>query len=163
MSDNYRADAINDAADTAENFIAEIVEQLIDDGKASDDLLNDYPDGDSYHHESHVDKDYRLLEAATLLDQLYEFEETDSGLWEGQSPRDAIGTQAAFTYGAAVYSMFTRLVAEINDDDEITDLIGEHNAIDDREEPTDKDDADREAIREKIQARAETIIRDFRS
>ena len=30
------------------------------------------------------------------------FVETDSGLWQGQDPKDAIGTQAAYTYRQAV-------------------------------------------------------------
>ena len=43
---NYLREAADDAADTVRNFADEILEQLLDDGKASDDLLNDYPDGD---------------------------------------------------------------------------------------------------------------------
>ena len=81
---NYLREAADDAADTVRNFADEILEQLLDDGKASDDLLNDYPNGDAWHHESHVDKWYSMIDAATLIDQLDEFEETDSGLWEGQ-------------------------------------------------------------------------------
>ena len=98
---NYRDAALSDAKDTVEYFADEIVDQLMD-GKASDDLLNDYSRGDEYHHESHVDQAYGLLEAAQLLDELYKHEETDSGLWDGQEPREAIATQAAFTYGNAV-------------------------------------------------------------
>jgi hypothetical protein len=56
---NYLREAADDAADTVRNFADEILEQLIDDGKASDDLLNDYPNGDAWHHECHVDKWYR--------------------------------------------------------------------------------------------------------
>ena len=99
---NYLREAADDAADTVRNFADEILEQLLDDGKASDDLLNDYPDGDAWHHESHVDKWYSMIDAAILIDQLDEFEETDSGLWQGQSFKDAISTCAAFTYGNAV-------------------------------------------------------------
>lgn len=113
--ENYWDSAESDAADTVEEFIDEIVEMLISDGEASKDLLNDYGRGDSYHHERHVDKDYSLLEAANLLDQLDRFEETDEGLWEGRSPREAVAAQAAYTYGNAVYSMFQDLIGDVND------------------------------------------------
>ena len=111
---NYYQKADDDAKYMVEHFADQIVEKLIEEGEASDDLNNDYSGGDSYHHERHVDRAYSLLEAATLLDELDDFEETDSGLWEGQSPRDAIGTQAAFTYGHAVYSMWNDYIKEIN-------------------------------------------------
>lgn len=112
MSQNYRNEASDDAADFAENFLDQIIEQIVENGKASDDFRNDYSDGDSYFYESYVDRGYSLKEAAELLDEL---EETDSGLWEGQSPRDAISTQAAFTYGNAVASFIHYLIEEIND------------------------------------------------
>ncbi len=112
---NYREEADSDAHDTVDYFFDEVVEFLLDNAEASDDLLNDYPNGDAYHHESHTDKSYNLTDAAALLDELYDYEETDSGLWEGQAPRDAISTQAAFTYANAVYSLFQDLIKEIND------------------------------------------------
>ena len=114
MSD-YRQEAKSDAADFVLNFEDEVIEQLIDKGEASDDFLNDYPGGDSYHHDTHVDKWYDLSDAAEVLDSLSEYEETDRGLWEGLEPREAIGAQAAYTYGNAVYSMATELIEEIND------------------------------------------------
>jgi hypothetical protein len=112
---NYRHEAIDDAANMAEEFLDQILEQIEDKGEASDDLNNDYSGGDEYHHQSNVDKSYRLLEAAQVLDQLSEFEETDSGLWEGLAPREAVEAQAAYTYGAAVYSLWTDLIKEINE------------------------------------------------
>jgi len=124
----YRQQADDDAKDMVEHFTDQIVEKLIEEGEASDDLNNDYSGGDSYHHETHVDRSYSLLEAATLLDELDDFEETDSGLWEGQSPRDAIATQAAFTYGHAVYSMWNDYIEKINDDaKETLDYFAEKN------------------------------------
>jgi DNA-binding transcriptional MerR regulator len=112
---NYPLEAENDAKDMVVEFVDQIVEKLMEQGEASDDLNNDYSNGDSYHHETHVDKSYSLLEAAELLDQLSAHEETDSGLWEGQAPRDAISTQAAYTYGSAVYSEWTDLISTINE------------------------------------------------
>lgn len=114
---NYFKEAEGDALNTMENFIDEIIEQLGEKGKASDDLMNDYPNGDSYHHESHTDKSYTLLEAATLLDDLEEYEETDSGLWEGATggPRQMVEIQAAYTYGNAVMSMWHNYMKELNE------------------------------------------------
>ena len=111
---NYFREAADDAADTVRNFADEILEQLLDKGEASDDLLNDYPNGDAWHHECHVDKEYSLLDAATLLDQLMDFAEEDSGLWEGLEPRRAISAQAAYTYGNAVYADWHELIESIN-------------------------------------------------
>ena len=122
---NYLREAADDAADTVRNFADEILEQLLDDGKASDDLLNDYPNGDAWHHESHVDKWYSMIDAAILIDQLDEFEETDSGLWQGQSFKDAISTCAAFTYGNAVYSEWRELIEKINE--EASDIIDDYD------------------------------------
>jgi hypothetical protein len=115
MGRNYLAEAQSDAQDMAMEFIDDIVLAIQSDGKASDDLCNDYHNGDSYHHETNVDKWYDLTEAAELIDELHDFEETDSGLWEGQSPKEAISTCAAFTYGNAVMSMWQEIIEQIND------------------------------------------------
>jgi hypothetical protein len=114
---DWLAEARSDAQDTALNFLDEIVDQLLDGGGVSNDLLNDYPDGDSYHHENHVDRDY------DLLDELGDYEETDSGLWKGMRPRQAISCQAAYTYGKAVASLWNDLIKEINDDQDIKDFL----------------------------------------
>ncbi len=114
MAEDYRRNAESDAWETCHEFLDDMIEQAIDNGAISNDLLNDYGNGDSYHHESHVDKDYDLQEAAELLDQLDDYEETDTGLWEGQEPRRAIATQAAFTYGSAVYSAWLDCVDNMN-------------------------------------------------
>jgi hypothetical protein len=116
MSDrkNWLAEAQSDAWETMDNFVDEMVKQWRTSGEVSNDLHNDYSNGDSYHHESHVDKDYRLTEASELLDQLSEYEETDNGLWQGLEPRRAIAAQAAYTYGNAVYDMWRTLVDDIN-------------------------------------------------
>lgn len=125
---NCIADVLEDAKNMALEFVDEIVEKLCDDGEASDDLLNDYGSGDSYHHESHTDKDYDLLEAAELLDQLSDFEETDSGLWEGCEPRKAITCQAAYTFGNAVMSKWQTLVQELNENEAIGGLKDAYEA-----------------------------------
>jgi hypothetical protein len=113
---NYRIDADNDARETIAEYREEILAQLTDKGEASDDLYNNYPNGDSYHHENHVDRYYDLSEAADVIEQLYEHEETDSGLWEDMQPKEAIGICAAFTYGNTVYSKWVDLIEEINEE-----------------------------------------------
>lgn len=134
---DYRQDALDNAQETVLEFIDEIIEQLENNGEASDDLYNDYSGGDAWHHESHVDRWYGLQEAADLLDQLSEHTEEDSGLWERQEPKQAIGTQAAYTYGNAVYSEWCDLISRINDEYEDWE----------EEEEEDRDDLD-VAIRE---------------
>lgn len=111
MSELYK-EALEDAWNTGRNFVDEMVEQWKNDGKISDDLNNDYSGGDSYHHENHVDKSYDLTEAAAILDEFSDQEETDSGLWEGLQPREAISAQAAYTYGNAVYDLWRQHVVE---------------------------------------------------
>ncbi len=115
MPKSWEEEAESDARDCFENFVDEMADQVADVGEASDDLNNDYPGGDSYHHENHVDEAYNLTDAAAILDELGRWEETDSGLWERQNPRDAISTQAAFTYGNAVYDKWRDMVKELNE------------------------------------------------
>jgi len=149
MSD-YQSQAESDAQDTVSEYREQILEQLLEGGEASDDLLNDYPSGDAYHHESHVDKWYNLTDAAELIDELSEFEETDSGLWEGQQPKEAIGTCAAFTYGNAVYSEWHDLIEKINEEaetviDDYDDQIADaEKALEEAQEAEDNDDEDYE-------------------
>lgn len=130
---NYQNEARSDACSTVENFRDEILDQLMSDGQASDDLYNDYDGGDRYHHESHVDKWYNMTEAAAILDQLDEYEETDSGLWEGQPMKEALSTCAAFTYGNAVLSEWADLIREINGQAEeiIDEFATEENDLED--------------------------------
>lgn len=112
---NHTAEAESDARDCAENFLDEMCEMWRASRELSRDLLNDYQNGDAYHHENHTDKAYSLTEAAAILDELSDYEETDTGLWDGQQPRDAISTQAAYTYtyANAVYAKWVELVEEL--------------------------------------------------
>ena len=136
---SYRNKANEDARETVQEYRDEILEQLNNTNEASNDLLNDYGSGDSYHHESHVDKRYNLTDAAELIDELSDYEETDSGLWEGQRPKEAIETCAAYTYGNVVYSFWTDLIEEINNAAET--LIDEYNdLIDDAELAEEEED-----------------------
>lgn len=161
MSD-YRSDAVSDARETVSEFKDTILEQLEENDKASTDLHNDYPGGDSWHHESHVDRWYNLTDAAELIDQLSEHEETDSGLWDGQQPKEAIGTCAAFTYGNAVLSEWRELIEEINREAEI--IIDDYDdQINDADEAEDDEDCDYEGpdsddLRDKKKEALEELI-----
>ncbi len=141
---NYVSDAISDAREMALNFLDEIVEQFKNKGSASDDINNDYPGGDEYHHLGHVDKEYHLSEAAELLDSLSRFTEDDYGLWQGLAPRDAISCQAAYTYGNAVVFYWSRLIDEINDDGILAD------ALEDNDEKEVSDEVVRQIVKQLI-------------
>ncbi len=158
MTTDYRAEAQSDASDTALNFIDEIVEALCENREASDDLLNDYPNGDSYHHENHTDRSYDLSDAAEVLDQLSEYEETDTGLWDGLAPRDAIGAQAAYTYGNAVCALWCNLIKEINKSCAIDELLDELDAVDDDTEDDEPPKRTADEIKADIKETIENII-----
>lgn len=159
MSEMTVQDAREAAKDTAENFLDEIIEQLMDTGKASDDLSNDYPGGDSWHHENYVDKSYRLLEAAQTIENLRDYQETDSGLWQGLEPIEAVSAMAAYTYGAAVWAKWSELITEINDDIDLQELL-EHKSNDTK--PTTPDDEpDETPIDELIKNRVQEIVSSF--
>jgi hypothetical protein len=153
MSDrDYHAKALSDACDMATEFLDQIVERILEDGRASDDINNDYPNGDSYHHENHVDRSYSLRQAAELLEQLSEFEEDDSGLWQCQTPTEAICSMAAYTYGNAVYDYWRRLINVINEDDEIQEILHpemEEGQEDDSQEAINKSD---QGLRQRVEA-----------
>ncbi len=114
---NYIQEAEDDAAMLiTDYFMDEIIDQIIDTGEASDDINNDYDNGDGIFHEVITDRSYGLEEAAELLSQLYRYEEEDSGLWEGVDDLDSIAEiKAAYTYGNAVWDELDTLITEIND------------------------------------------------
>lgn len=120
MPTDYITEAESDAWDTVTEFTEEILDQIRRGDEISDDLHNDYPNGDSYHNETHEDRRYTLLQAAEVLDRLSEWEEDDYGLWQGLPPVEAIQCQAAYTYGRCVYAKWCDLVADLNS--EATDI-----------------------------------------
>lgn len=145
---NYIQEAIRDAKEMCRNFMDEIMEKLQEDKEVSDDLYNDYPDGDSYHHENHVDHAYELLEAAQILDWCSTHKETDWGLWQGLEPEEAISAQAAYTYGNCVMFYWQQIIQEINEDVSggiLADMLGQ----------------DDPASPEIVKARVEQIIEDY--
>lgn len=143
---SYYDDAVYDAKEFVREYEDEIVEQIINHGEASTDLLNDYYNADAYHRETHVDKSYSLSDADTLLHDLRDYEESDSGLWEGLEPREAISAQAAYTYGNAVYHKTVELIEEIND--KASDIETDESAED--ETAADVEDSYEARVRELV-------------
>ena len=161
----YLREASDDAGETIRNFADEILEALLDNGEASDDLLNDYPNGDSWHHECHVDKAYDLTDAAAILDELGDFEETDTGLWEGLGMKEAVSACAAYTYGNAVYSEWREKIEKIEKiNEEATAIIDDYDGRiaeleDDEESEEDDPPADREADKAVLEEEKKEALR----
>lgn len=114
-----------DAKDILYDYIEEIAQMLIDDGEASTDLYNDYDGMDERVSES--DDYWRNPEdVIKVIDELSEFEEEDSGLWEGSdSYRDILNTIAHYTYTNALYHEIESMIESINDtldNDTITEI-----------------------------------------
>lgn len=119
---NWRDKAEEEAKAAANYLYDDIVEAVLDaQGKTKKENIHQF--SDSYASESIGDSHYGLREAADLLEDLYEFEADDEGLWEGLKPRDAISVMAGETFRSAVESMFTDLMEEINDAVESPDII----------------------------------------
>ncbi len=128
---SWMSKAIEDAEDLIkEYFIDEIVQSIVDGGEASSDMYNDYDNGDGIFHEVITDREYHRSDAIELIDELYEYEEEDTGIWEGLDWEGIIQAKAAYTYGNAVMSEWDRIIEWINDidfdektEDEIRKLI----------------------------------------
>lgn len=112
-------DAVDEAKEfLRDNFLDEIVEQLVRGDEVSDDIYNDYPNGDELFHEQITDYYYSPREAVNILEEYGEHEETDSGLWEGASGWEQIlGTIAAYTFSNAVMYEIRNFISEINEID----------------------------------------------
>ncbi len=115
---DWNAVALENAWDMVDNFFDEILEQAVTNSASnavSNDLFNDYAGGDSYHSENNQPQ-LGLLEAAEVLDQLDDYEESDWGLWEGvHDPRAAVEIQGSYTYANAVMHHWGEIIKEINE------------------------------------------------
>lgn len=128
---NYEQDARDDARCFLSERVGEIVDQIETHSTPQCDPY-DFSGGDRALNEI-TDEWYSLLEAATLLDELSDYEETDSGLWEGMDPRDAIRAMATYTYLNAVSHFIADTLEEIRDNvdiNEIRSTIEESNLVD---------------------------------
>ena len=104
-----------DAQDIISNYIEEIAKMLIDDGEASTDLYNDYNNMDANISESDS-YGHNPSDAIEIIDELSEFEEEDSGLWEGCSDySEILNAKAHYTYTNALYHEIESMIENIND------------------------------------------------
>ena len=110
---DWNAETLENAWDMVQNFFEEILEQAVTE-PVSNDLYDDYKSGDSYQYENNQ-PDMDLLEAAEVLDQLEDYEETDWGLWDRSEPKEAVCTQASYTFGNAVMHHWGEIIKEINE------------------------------------------------
>jgi hypothetical protein len=109
----YKISAIWDAKETVFSYLDEITNMLIDKGRASDDLVNDYPDGEIFHNEYHVDRSWSLSEANRILEQL-----NNDFLQELTEDKDII-KQACSTYKNTVLHYWKELIFKINQNEDI--------------------------------------------
>jgi hypothetical protein len=153
-SNDWYKSARSDAKNTVENFMDEIVSNLMDEGKASNNLFNDY-EGADYHNNYNIPGNIDLLESAKILNQLSDHEEADSGLWESLPPREAVEAQAHYTYQNAVMYLWQNLISEINDGCE--ELIEGWVLIKDNQEG----EEDREVFQQKFTYAIKAIIEEW--
>ena len=96
---NYRTDVQENAVDFLidnDDMVKDALENNFDWDR------NDIADLDQNFHEQITDREYHLEEAAYVLKHC-ENKETDSGLWGGLEPEQAIGCQAAFSFSNDVW------------------------------------------------------------
>lgn len=94
----------------SDEIVAEIMEEK---GPIEKVRIADFPSGDQYAPGD--DQNYSLIEAAKSIEELNQFEETDSAYWEGQDIRRAFRTVASLTYRNAVNYFFTGMIDVLND------------------------------------------------
>lgn len=111
----------------ARNFVDEYEDELLDEIKNGNTDVYEFVN--DYRVHEWVDNDFiyaDLTDSAEILRQSDNIE-TDSGLWEGQEPVEAIKTQAFFTYrndlSSEVISMFESVLQ--NKLDEFEERLGE--------------------------------------
>lgn len=126
--EKYTDEAKSDAWDMVNEFSEKIAEYMVEEEELNPHEFdfNNIDGLDAYHHETHYNTEYTLLEAATLMDDLSEHIATDSGLWEGLEPRKAVAVQAAFTFGDAVMYYYSELMECICEDTEIVRMMEDY-------------------------------------
>lgn len=120
---NYREDVNDDAVSFVENN-KDMLRQALIDGNDFD--RNDIDGLDSSFHEVEDRAyTYTLMDAAFIVENCTN-EETDSGLWEGQQPEEAIKTKAAFSYAADVWEKLEGIYKAMQQEfEESKDKLGE--------------------------------------
>jgi hypothetical protein len=133
-SDEVRKEAVD--------FIEEVMDDVIESLKNGEEYLLDGDLNDRFF-ECVTDRSYTLSDAAFVIDNSNNVE-TDSGLWEGKDPQDAIETQAAFTFSNDVNSDVEEIYEDLKstyDDNygEVYDELMEEHKDDVKADPDDDD------------------------
>jgi hypothetical protein len=134
----YDSEVHKEAVDFIEEFMDDVVEAL----KNDENYLLDGDLNDTFF-EMITDRSYTLSDAAFVIDNSNNVE-TDSGLWEGKDPQDAVEIQAAFTYSNDVHSEVEEIYEDLKstyDDNygEVYDELMEKHKDDVKADPDDDD------------------------
>lgn len=108
---DYQDDIEQEARDFIQGIRDDVVGAMVE-GHEWD--RNDIDNLDESFDESITDRAYTLQDAAYIIAEC-ENEETDSGLWEGQQPEDAIQTKAAFSFSLDVWFKCEEMYKELID------------------------------------------------
>jgi hypothetical protein len=135
---DYESEVRKEAVD----FIEEVMDDVVEALRNGDDYLLDRDVEDRFF-ECVTDRSYTLSDAAFVIDNSNNVE-TDSGLWEGKDPQDAIETQAAFTFSNDVHAEVEEIYEDLKstyDDNygEVYDDLMERHANDVKADPDDDD------------------------
>ena len=126
----------------AVDFIEEVMDEVAESLKNGEDYLLD-GDVEDRFFECVTDRSYTLSDAAFVIDHSNNVE-TDSGLWEGMPPKEAIEAQAAFTFSNDVHSKVEEIYEDLKstyDDNygEVYDDLMERHKNDVKADPDDDD------------------------
>lgn len=104
---NYEIEVDKEAADFIEETMDEFLEAMENDE-------NYFIDGDvdDRFFECVTDRSYSLTDAAFVIENSNNVE-SDSGLWDGQDPAEALETQAAFTFSNDVRSQVEDIYEDV--------------------------------------------------
>jgi hypothetical protein len=130
----YDAEVRTEAVD----FIDEMLDEFIEAMQNEEDYFID-GDIDDRLFESVTDRAYTLSDATFVIENSSNVEE-DSGLWEGKDPREALETQAAFTFSNDVRSEIEEIYESIKSEydekySEIYDELGAKHIDEDAYDP----------------------------
>lgn len=132
----------NEVEKEAVDFIEEMMDEFIE---AMENDENYFLDGDVQDRlfESVTDRSYSLTDAAFVIENSNNVE-SDSGLWDGKDPAEALETQAAFTFSNDVSSQIEEIYEDVKTqyDDEyqrVYDELEEKHVNDENPNPEDDD------------------------
>ena len=109
----------NQAHEDTKNVLMDEFDHVVD-GLMADDDWSEVHSAIDYNggwHEAIVDRDYSPREAIDVLEEYREYEETDSGLWQGAGSWDRIlATIAAYTFSNACYAEANFIYTDLLDE-----------------------------------------------